>query len=114
VLKKTGVCTEKYIPPQRLTLVGLFGKAMKRYNGDRLWHYSAYSFNCQQFVKDVLNSNGITQFDKFIKQDTDQLAGRYVKAMTNIVTDIAAVGDAIFRGGSSDDNLSDDAIIRFV
>jgi hypothetical protein len=63
-----------------------------------------YSFkdNCQKFLYDLLNSNGINKFNHFILQDTNDLAPSYIKTFVKGVTGVAGIADYIYHGGSSD------------
>lgn len=69
-------------------------------NIDGFYRYSGFQHNCQKWVFDILNSNGINKFNDFIKQDVDQLVPKYLKKISNFVTDVAGVGDYIYRGGT--------------
>ena len=62
-----------------------------------------YSFkdNCQKFLYDLLNSNGINKFNKFILQDTNDLAPSYIKSFVKGVTSVAGIADYIYHGGYS-------------
>ena len=111
VLQKNGECTEKYYPVKKMTLDSLFATAMIKVNGERLWRYSAFKNNCQRFIYDVLNSNGINQFNDFILQDVNNLANKYVKAVANRVTDVANVVEYLIRGGGIENNIIPDSAI---
>lgn len=63
------------------------------------YRYSAFRDNCQKWVKDIMNSNGITKFDEFILQDVSQLVPKWVERVANRVTDTAGVADYLIRGG---------------
>ena len=70
------------------------------------YRYNAFKDNCQKFVKDILNSNGITQFNEFILQDVSTLAPSYLSKIVKKVTDIAGYVDYAIRGGEYDKGAS--------
>lgn len=68
-----------------------------------LYRYDAFKDNCQKFVYDVLNSNGISEHNDFIIQDVSKLAPRWLKYAARFITDIGGVIDYVYRGGSYDE-----------
>ena len=64
-----------------------------------LYRYNAFSENCQNYVRRLLNANGITQFDDFIMQNVKDLAPGVVQSIARGITDIAGVADYIRSGG---------------
>ena len=66
-----------------------------------LYHYNGFADNCQKFVKDCLQSNGLytKQLNDFVLQDVKDLAPGFVKAISENITDIAGLGDYIWHGG---------------
>ena len=77
-----------------------FITAPEKVNMDNLYRYSALNFNCQNYVKRLLNANGITKFDNFILQKVEDLAPSYLKILMNTITDIAGSYDFLKSGGS--------------
>lgn len=75
-------------------------------NIDGFYRYSGFKDNCQKWIYDILNSNGISKFNEFVLQDVKQLVPGYLKKISNFVTDIAGVGDYIYRGGTRHKNIS--------
>jgi hypothetical protein len=78
--------------PANLTIGQLLSNTKKR-QGDNCYRYSASSNNCQKFIKDVFESNGINdeKFITFIKQDTAEiLKNPNLRKFANTVTDGAA------------------------
>jgi hypothetical protein len=79
--------------PNNLTLQQLLENTKKRM-GNKFYSYSA-SNNCQDFILNVLNANGINepQYNNFVKQDTSTLFKDkpYLRKFTNTTTDIAGV-----------------------
>lgn len=57
---------------------------------DRVFKYDAFKQNCQVFVHDVLNSNGLldAELDKFILQKVADLVPQWVKKLTYGVTSL--------------------------
>ena len=97
---------------QVLSLNKMFENALNQVGQTKLFSYSAYDKNCQQFVMDMLrSSNLLTEPVKnFVKQETDSLFENkpIIRKITNSVTDLGAVADNIvdkvttplFAGGS--------------
>ncbi len=92
------VCAGKHIMKNPITANKFISDAEKK--GDKnFWIYSADKYNCQRFIKDLMNAQGITQFDSFIKQDTEDLMPGYVKKFSNAITGIGGIVDFALRGG---------------
>jgi len=82
--------------PQGLTINQFIDKTRKRM-GESFIKYKAFSWNCQHFVLNALQANGLDtpQLKKFILQDSKAvLEGlpSYVEDLTDNVTDISSVG----------------------
>ena len=69
------------------------------------YRYNAFSDNCQRFAYDVMNSNGIDQFNGFILQDVKSLAPSWIKTAAHHITDVAGIVDYVYRGGSAVDGV---------
>jgi hypothetical protein len=115
VMLRTG--EESKETEQTPTLTMNDGKDIKTYilnleskNIPNIWVYSAFDMNCQHFVRNLLNSNGITQYDNFITQNTTVLGSNFLKRMSNIITSTAAVADTIYRGGKYGNGLGLDLL----
>jgi len=76
-----------------------FITAPERVNMKNLYRYNAFSENCQNYVKRLLNANGITQFNDFILQKVKDLAPSYLQKIARGITDVAGVADYVIRGG---------------
>jgi hypothetical protein len=63
------------------------------------YRYNAFLDNCQKWIYDIMNSNGITQFNKFILQDVSTLAPSYLSRIVRGITDVAGAVDYAIRGG---------------
>jgi len=68
-------------------------------NLDGFYRYNAFSNNCQKWIYDIMNANGITRYNKFILQDVSDLAPSYLERFVQGVTDIAGMIDYKIRGG---------------
>jgi hypothetical protein len=82
--------------PSGLTINSLIDKTRKKM-GDSFIKYSAFNFNCQHFILNLLQANGLDtpELKKFILQDAKKvLKGlpSYVEDLTDNVTDIASIG----------------------
>ena len=67
-------------------------------NADGLYQYSSFKNNCQDYVMRVLTSNGINEYEDFIKQDVFKLVPRYIKVIANLSTNVVGVTDLILKG----------------
>jgi hypothetical protein len=84
--------------PQGLTLNSLIRTVYDKV-GSKLFLYSGYNNNCQNFVIDILQSNNLLNDDdlrSYIKQDTDEIfKNSNVRRAVNTVTDIGGVYDNV-------------------
>ena len=66
-----------------------------------LYHYNGLADNCQKFVRDCLQSNGLynQKLKDFVMQDVKDLVPSFVKDLAENITDIAGIGDYIWHGG---------------
>lgn len=64
-----------------------------------IYEYNSTTSNCQDFIKKLLNSNGIGAYDKFILQNVANILPDVVKNFSKLLTDVAAVGNVIINGG---------------
>lgn len=62
------------------------------------YRYDAFTDNCQKWVYDILNCNGITQFNSFVLQKVDTLAPSIFKKILRGITDTAGLIDWAIRG----------------
>jgi hypothetical protein len=88
------------IPPN-LTL-NQFIENAKNYAGNRFIPYHSQGANCQNFVSDCLNGNGIIGYDNFIKQDASSVFNnnRPLRQFANTLTDLGNRTDILMQGGS--------------
>jgi hypothetical protein len=85
----------KQVPMRRrVSVAQLIGNAWKA-RGSHLWHYSAFSDNCQRYVHDLLQYSGLLTPDvsRFVLQDVKVIASTLLpgtSAAANAVTGLAA------------------------
>jgi hypothetical protein len=92
--------------PSGYTLMKLIGTAIERVPAARLFHYDAFSTNCQRFVIDVIDANRLpisTAARSFILQDVGQLARPWQKKLTSFFTSLANRGKMAIQGEGLDD-----------
>jgi hypothetical protein len=68
-----------------------------------IYVYNSFSKNCQDFIKNLFNANGIRQYDNFIYQPVSKLAPPIIQNIAKGITDIAAGIDVIVKGGKYTD-----------
>ena len=72
--------------------------------GDKFIYYSAYKNNCQDFVSNVLTSNGMNDpaVLEFVKQDTNGIFNTHpnFRKLANSVTNLGGSFDVLMQGGS--------------
>ena len=92
--------TESLIVPlsQRITVNELVERTIQKVGEDRFLDYDAFSTNCQRFVLDLLESNGLSDdaIKKFVYQDVEELLEKipsYVDKISHIATDTAGYAD---------------------
>ena len=87
-----------------LTVNQLIANTRKRMGEDDFFKYDASHNNCQDFIKNILQSNQLSTPEniRFISQNTAQLFDNLdsVRKLTNTVTDIAGRFNIIREGGS--------------
>lgn len=92
--------------PSGLTINNMLNDTINKVGKDRVFSYDAYSNNCQQFVYDVLQSNGINispSLKSFILQPVENLTNSFGKRITKFFTDVAnRAGIAISGKGLKD------------
>ena len=64
-----------------------------------VYEYNSTTNNCQDFVKKLLNSNGINSYDEFILQNVTDIVPDVVKNLSKLLTDSAAILNVIKNGG---------------
>ena len=89
--------------PNNITVNELLHNTQKRM-GNKFIPYSAYNNNCQDFIKNVLQSNDINEGLDFVKQDTEDIFREHpnLRKFSNTITDIAGRADIVLQGGEID------------
>ena len=98
VFNKSSRSNDNFLQGNFITLRE-FMEAPEKIPIENLYRYEAFSDNCQKFVKDILNANGINKFNKFILQDIEDLAPSYLKWITKKITDTVALANYAIKGG---------------
>jgi len=77
--------------------------------GSQFFQYDAVKNNCQDFLLNVLKSNGIgdEQDYQFIKQDTEQLFKGLpaLKKVAHLATELGERGNILLQGGALNNQL---------
>lgn len=91
-------------PPQGLTIKNMMEKTIQKVGVDRFFLYDAFTTNCQRFILDILESNGLEtpEAKEFLFQDLSQLAEELpqeFKGLARGLTDIGAWGAKMLGRG---------------
>jgi len=97
--KVKGDCLSERIIDKNLTISDLILNSEKKISNNQLYIYKATSTNCQQYLIDILNSSGITEFNTFIKQNVKDLIPVTLSKISNQLIKLPALLDYIVRGG---------------
>ena len=92
-----------------ITMNELLNNAVNKVGKDKIFHYSAFQNNCQVFVQDVLESNGMynDEIHKFVFQPMDDVVKNMnglVPTMANAFTDTKAYINRLIGGNKLNDN----------
>jgi hypothetical protein len=77
---------------KELTINEMVDNCLKRMGPHNFYTYSAFSLNCQNFVKNMLSASGITPPTKFIDADMNAILKEvpwYLPKVSNMITDLA-------------------------
>ena len=96
------------IPVPRAIPFGVFMKNGAESVGPSFYQYDAFNNNCQIFVRNLLQANGLLnpQANAFIMQDSLSLAQQlpdYVPPFARVVTNIAGIADRFIEGEGKPD-----------
>jgi hypothetical protein len=84
----------------------------KKAMGSKFFPYHPNTNNCQDFIKGVLESNGINDQNaiNFVKQDTSMIFKNkgWLSGMAKQVTDLGGYADVVLQGGSFSKGLSNE------
>ena len=95
---------------KQITFNDFLNNAVNKFGKDRIFKYSAFNFNCQCYVRDTLEANGLynTVINDFVYQPMENviknLNGSVPKTI-NAITNTAAYINKLIGGGSKN-NLS--------
>jgi hypothetical protein len=94
-----------------LTINEMLNNTINRIGNDNFYTYKAHSWNCQNFIMNVLKSNNLldNELMDFILQDTEKIFYKmgYLKPISDMVTDTAATLNIIKEGGKINDKIND-------
>ena len=95
----------KNVPPN-LTVNNLLENTEKRMGRQKFLSYSAYDNNCQHFILNVLQANGIIEGTDFIKQNTEGIFENNdsLRKFANTITDVAGRANVVIQGGDIERN----------
>lgn len=93
--KQGGVCKEIQFSGKTLNEF-YFNAENRRIPG--FYRYDAFKDNCQKWIFDILNSNGITEFNPFVLQNVSSLVPNLIKKFSKGLTDIAGLADLAVKG----------------
>ena len=94
--------------------------ATRQRMGSKFFPYSAYDNNCQDFILQLLEANGLNSpnASTFVKQDVRQLFNQlgWLRKLANTATDVAGRLDVIRQGGnlSQKNGLTDADIMKYL
>ena len=87
-----------------LTINQMLNNTINIIGNDNFYTYKSHSWNCQNFILNVLKSNNLLNNDlqEFILQDTEKIFYKmgYLKPISDMVTDTAATLNIIKEGGN--------------
>lgn len=79
--------------PEDLTISQFINNGVQKMGKNRFFTYSAFKYNCQNFILGLLQSNNIKAPVSFIDQKASEIVEslpNYVEPTTNAITDLAA------------------------
>jgi hypothetical protein len=88
--------------------------------GSKFFPYHPNTNNCQDFIKGVLESNGINDQNaiNFVKQDTSMIfknkGSGWLSGMAKQVTDLGGYADVVMQGGSLSNELTNGELDELV
>jgi hypothetical protein len=84
-----------------MTINTLLKQAINKFGDERIYHYRSDSFNCQRFVMDMLEANGLEVKDDlkaFILQDVKHLVPHFAQKIMNVATDLGNRAELAIKG----------------
>ena len=89
--------------PAGLTVEALINNTKERMGKNKFLDYDGYKNNCQDFMMNILEANGLSNEEntKFVKQDTQVLFedSPFLAKVSKKLTDVGASFNALMRGG---------------
>lgn len=102
------------ITPTGLTVEALINKTKERMGKNKFLDYDGYKNNCQDFIINILEANGLGNAEnkKFVKQDTQVLFedSPILAKVSKKLTDVGASFNSLFRGGTINENYEENKI----
>ena len=90
----------------------------KKAMGPKFFPYHPNTNNCQDFIKGVLQANGINDQNaiNFVKQDTSMIFKNkgWLSGMAKQVTDLGGYADVVLQGGSLSNELTNGELYELV
>lgn len=92
----------------KITLGQFMSNTEKKMGSHNMFHYSAFQYNCQNFLLNALSANGLLtpELQKWIYQPIDELIKEhkgYVPKFANFVTNLGGVANRVFEGDTKRD-----------
>lgn len=102
-LEKLGAQVKNARSPRSLTLRQFIINAENHVPPEKLWYYNLFNSNCQMFINDVLDANGLNtpELRKFVLQDITSVvaSSSWRGKLVTAVTDLAHKINAGWHGG---------------
>jgi hypothetical protein len=102
-----------------ITINDLLENTRKRMGDERFSTYKALSWNCQDYLQNMLEANGVSTAEttKFIKQDLEQVVKNlpsFADAISNFYTGAKAVVNRLTKGEGDDCQCGEGALEDFM
>jgi hypothetical protein len=102
-----------------ITINDLLENTRKRMGDERFSTYKALSWNCQDYLQNMLEANGLSTAEttKFIKQDLEQVVKNlpsFANAISNFYTGAKAVVNRLTKGEGDDCQCGEGALEDFM
>ena len=94
---------------KQLTLNELLNNTISKIGKEKMFKYSAFQYNCQCMVKDILESNGLYSNDinKFVYQPLESVVknvNKYAPIVANAITNTSAYINKLIGGNKLNNN----------
>ena len=105
----------KKIVVNDLTINKMFSNTLKNITVDNFFIYKSHSYNCQNFLINLLKYNNLlnNELNDFILQDVEKLFYKmnYIKPISDFITNLGARFDIIKQGGTINNDFVVQSII---